>query len=409
MYSGLETDYFGEIYNRDILNPSLVAEVRCQCSMDCRLRLNVYYSSSLTGGKEIVLASTSFSKRELFNAVGIQNDLQNLESISSSSSSPGRSDRSDRHPIFVSELNSEFCPGSKAYIEISEPLQPALSDSCFRIRTFPRAAPLNPLKQRYVFYSDADPLSPIIDAEEIVWEPRFAATVAMLFLQSFTASLSRSIHSWNIRTDLERLRQGRFLSIQEAGTYGWQHVTVTVVAARIGTSKVRRERQLQPRSPPALMSDIVNPPSRGNLHTRSSMRGSTIQNTSIVLPFRNYIPVDLEKQSNFTKDIETSTAPQIQPLQVSAATADSSFIAPPTPATSAASVRFRVDDTAPSTFVQINIEDRYRYLTHRSYFSFVKPVNIILVHILSSHRLDALLRSIIPIGLFMGPISTNLL
>ena len=399
MYSGLETDYFGEIYNRDILNPSLVVEVSCQASMDCKLRLNVYYSSSLTGGKEIVLASTSFSKRELFNAIGIKN------SSSSDSSSPGRCERSERPSIFVSELNSEFCPGSKAYIEVTEPLQPALSDSCFRIITFPRAAPLNPLKQRYVFYSDADPLTPVIDVEEIAWEPRFAATVAMLFLQSFTASLSRSIHSWNIRMELERMRQGRFLSLQEAGVNGWQRVTVTVVAARIGTSKVRRERQSQVRLPPALMSE---PSIRGNMHMRSSARASTVQNTSIILPFRNYIPVDLENEPNFANVIEPLTsALQPKPPQVGAAAADLG-LPTPAPPTTAASVRFRVDDTAPSSFVQITIEDRsrnFRYfapscqllLTLLLFF-------LIVVHIRSFPRLDEPLRSIFPIGLFLEPI-----
>lgn len=45
--------------------PSLVAEVHCPEDADCKLRLSVFYSSNQTSGKDILLAATTFSVREL--------------------------------------------------------------------------------------------------------------------------------------------------------------------------------------------------------------------------------------------------------------------------------------------------------------------------------------------------------
>ena len=401
--------------NRDILNPSLLAEIRCPTSMDCKIRLNVYYSSSLTGGKEVILASTTFSKREFFNAVGIDIDSQGSETscAQSTPSSPGRdSDRENPDRVFVSPLNSEFCPGAKAYIEILEPLPQPFTDPCFRITAMPRQSPPNPLVQRYVFYSDSDPLSPLIDTEEAAWEPRFMAIVPMLFLQSFSASLLRSIHSWNVRTELERMRQGRFSSLAEASSFGWQQITVTVVAARIGNSKVRRERQLHAAS---TNTSSISDPSNSSLSGSTSISSSSNSNsnsnsshpnlshinpqlksqTSVggnrssvarqsmlpsssanaganLLPFRVYVPVELENEINYSSQASEVPAPPaatlpeseslpphpVPPPPPSQPTASDSLSLPTSSPSTATSVRFRVDDTAPSSFVSISVGDR---------------------------------------------------
>ncbi len=162
--------------------------------MDVKLRLNIYYSSSLTNNKEILLAGTTFSKRELLRAVGSMN-------------------------VLVAEMTSEHCNASKAYIELIKPLSPVLFEPSFQT-TANRKDNLNPLMQRYVFYDDQDHLTPRIDAEEYNWEPKYTAKIPLLFLENFTASLIRSTYSWNLRYEFERMRQGRFHNMEEALQFG---------------------------------------------------------------------------------------------------------------------------------------------------------------------------------------------
>ena len=107
------------------ITPSLIAEVICPEDMDVKLRLNVYYSSSLTNNKDILLAGTTFSKRELIRAVLSMN-------------------------VLIAEMTSEHCPGPKAYIETVKPLSPILYERNFQIVS-QRVESKNPLHQREYF------------------------------------------------------------------------------------------------------------------------------------------------------------------------------------------------------------------------------------------------------------------
>lgn len=202
------------------------------------IRLSVYYSSNLTGEKEVLLAGTSFTRKELVRAAHSKG-------------------------ILVSDMISEHCPGSKAYIEIMDHMPNVLPDIAtvlpsahpdatqlaastatgFNI-TAPRT-PVNPFKQRYVFYSEQDHTSQLVSAEESTWEPRHSALIPALFMENFTSALVRSINAWNMRYELERKRQGRFRSLKEALAHGWHSVNVTVHGARIGSSRAQTDRLRQ--------------------------------------------------------------------------------------------------------------------------------------------------------------------
>lgn len=222
--------------------PSLVANIRCPSALDCQLRLGVYYSSSVTSGKDILLASTAFSKRELIRGISL-----------------------DKSGCFTSELVSDYCPGSKAYVEIVEPLRCPLGDGLSptvsqinhdqndaeenhinkagRFLITGNISEVNPIRRKYVFYNEEDCLSPQVEAEEVVWEPKFVAKISSYFVDEFATRLVRSINAWNLRHELERKRQGLFHTDEEALRCGWHRVRITVRAIRIGFCKAQKQRE----------------------------------------------------------------------------------------------------------------------------------------------------------------------
>jgi len=280
--------YVSELFedNADILCPALVASIRCPAGLDCKVRLGVYYASSLTGDREVLLASTSFSRTELAKACTSQG-------------------------VLISEMITEYVPGAKAYIEIMQPLprygifQPQAlqahgagmgeqegseqqgSAQQLQVHAQPpgalfdivsRAGPANPVVQRYVFYGEQDPLSPRINAEESAWEPRHAAVVPALFLDAFCASLVRSINCWRLRYELERMRQGRFASVEEAHAHGWHSVNVCVIGARVCKSRAQTDRLLRKTmgaryDPSKRSSRVVSMNLGGRAHSESSSGG----------------------------------------------------------------------------------------------------------------------------------------
>lgn len=274
------------------VTPSMIAAIYCPPHLDCKLRVNVYYSSSLTGGKEVLLAGTTFSKRELLRAAdcscddatigdGISangsstdnNNASNSKYISGSSnlSSSSGLHSQNRERVLISEMNSEHCASAKVYVEIVKPWPPILRSSkqpflvtaepypvaeqsaadssssssvdAFVSTTLAAAAALrNPLEQHYAFYDEVDNLSPRMEGREVTWEPRFAGLVPALFLENFTAALMRSINAWHVRAEMERKRQGRFRSLEEAFSCGWHSIKIAVLAARIGDSRAQNAR-----------------------------------------------------------------------------------------------------------------------------------------------------------------------
>ena len=216
----------------NIVNPSLVAHIGCPPNSDCQLQLQLCYSSSITSGREIILGEAFFTKLEM------------LMSISEKG-------------LFSTKMNSEFCSGGgTAEIMLWDPLYSSFQylEEEKRIKIISPLQKIesshkntfNPLYQRYVIYKESPSAEKMVDLEEYTVEPKFSAKVPFLFMDRFQSTLHRCIKFWNLRIDMEKIRQGRFQSINEAFSYGWHQLTVTVLAARVKTSKAYMQRlQLQ--------------------------------------------------------------------------------------------------------------------------------------------------------------------
>ena len=348
MYSNDPTQcYISEVIEDSTdISPSLVASIRCPADMDSMIRVSVYYSSSLTGEKDVLLAGTSFTRKEVVRAV-------------------------QHKGLFISELISEYCPGSKAFVEIMTPMPNVLPDTAtvlpsteaaavekaetdflgFNITT--KRSPQNPFKQRYVFYNEQDQYQPQIIAEESTWEPRFSAQIPALFMENLTSALMRSINAWNMRYELERKRQGRFRSLKEAITHGWHSVNVSVLEARIGGSRAQKERyRSQQEQAQSLLAMVDTNPGASAAGNRSSSRFSTNitsrQTSSAgsagaqgggslgqVLPLYNVcIPVPTDEAEGSRMEVSDGNS------------------------SARGTRRVLHDDSAPSTFVDIAIADR---------------------------------------------------
>jgi hypothetical protein len=211
-----KTIYTSETFE-DIVDifPSLLARVPISEGYDSKLKLSVYYSSSLTSGKEIVLASQTFLESDLTKSV-------------------------QHSSVYIINLESEYCIASKAYVDIIQPLPPLLEN-----RAFPVAAShteKNPLTQNYVFYNELDSITPYLDAKEQSYEPKFVAPIPFVFLSNVQQSLEKSIDAWHQRYEIERKRQGRFISDTEALSFGWHVLDISVKGARIGSTKATIDR-----------------------------------------------------------------------------------------------------------------------------------------------------------------------
>lgn len=183
------------------VTPSLFTEIICPANMDCKIRVNVYYSSSLTGNKEIVLAGTTFNLMELMRY----------------------------NKLFSSIMNSEHCVGAKAIIEVA----PAFSCVLNQTALFPIKIPgrfdfSSPLVQHYCFFHEDDITSPLVDSQELMFEPRFSFRLPALFIQNTLDSLSLAVSAWKQRYELERMRQGRFRNDEEAFRNGWHVLRLTI-------------------------------------------------------------------------------------------------------------------------------------------------------------------------------------
>ena len=135
------------------VTPSLMAEVLCPVDFDCKIRVNVYYSSSLTQNKEIVMAGTTFGLRELLRS----------------------------YKLYTSVMNSEYCVGAKAIIEIAQIFPAVLTSTAL----FPMAPPIkgnhrNPLMQHFCFFHEDDITAPLVDCQEMSWEPKYSFKMPLL-------------------------------------------------------------------------------------------------------------------------------------------------------------------------------------------------------------------------------------
>ncbi len=205
------SEYFDDNVNAC---PSLLTNIKTYDGLDSKMRLSIFYSSNLTGGKEVLLGSATFTERELARGMNIAGEL-------------------------VTDIMSEHLVaptgGAKCYVEVVPPFPVMLDASCIPITAAKYER--NPLKQDYVFYMpDTDVphcLYPELDAREETWEPKFSAHVPVVFLKNFHDSLTRSVKAWEERYDLERMRQSRFVSTAEAHSHGWHVIDIQVKGARM--------------------------------------------------------------------------------------------------------------------------------------------------------------------------------
>jgi hypothetical protein len=187
------------------LRSPFVAILAISPDSDRKIRVNVYYSSSLTSGKEVIIAATTFNFREML--------------------------RGAVKGPFCSDMISEHCTSAKAFLSVV--VQPAdiLSyDFCSL------AAPKekNPLRKQFVFYR-SDEVVPTVLSDEVTCEPRLPLSVSVAFLSHFRKDLNESILCWEDRCKLERIRQGKFVSVREAMKYGWHQLRITILSAKITT------------------------------------------------------------------------------------------------------------------------------------------------------------------------------
>lgn len=186
------------------VGPSLIAKITNANDKDCKIRVNVYYSSSLTNSKEVLFAGTSFNLRDVTRCT---------------------------KPFFSSAMVSEHCQEAVTEVRIVPTLDPILHTASLSSKNLPYE-PWNPMFQRYIFHPNITHSTPVV-CEEYTWEPRLAFQVPLVFLQNFADVMTETIEVWKVRAKLERVRQGRFISRDEAFLNGWFEVSVSVSAARI--------------------------------------------------------------------------------------------------------------------------------------------------------------------------------
>jgi hypothetical protein len=259
---------YANIYESEVfddlptVSPSLIAEIKNPLEKDCKIRVNVYYSSSLTNSKEILLAGTSF----------------NLRDVTRSSK-----------PIYSSAMVSEHCADSNALIRVIPNLEPVLNIDKISCKNDP-IEPWNPMFQRYIFHPNISHSAPVV-CEEFTWEPRLAFHVPLVFLQNFADVMAGTISVWKLRSELERIRQGRFRSREEAFLNGWFETSISVSAARItamsNERRVSDDRSASGDGPSVAMGDLGDG-AGGRLNSTDSTSGgktaSTTRRVSGLLP-----------------------------------------------------------------------------------------------------------------------------
>jgi hypothetical protein len=336
-----KTIYTSELFEDTVdVFPSLLAKVKTSDGLDSRLKLSVYYSSSLTSGKEIVLAYCSFSEKELISTV-----------LNSS--------------VFIISLESEYCIASKAYIDIIQPFPSLIESSFFSIVS--SNTEKNPLNQNYVFYNEMDSITPFLDSKETAYEPKFVANIPLIFLTNLQASIERSIENWEKRLTLERMRQGRFLNDQEALEAGWHIIDINIKGARIGSTKstIDRINYMRNQNNPSSASSSVPSGTSSTMSASSSAPSASSPDEMIYL---SYYPLSddyldpASAASSAPGAVVTPASPQRQasgllPQRRTQNSGYKGFLSSSSSSATGNDRKQKVDDSLPSTFVDIFIED----------------------------------------------------
>ena len=247
---------------------------------DRKIRVNVYYSSSLSSGKEVIIGATTFNFREML--------------------------RGAVKGPFCSDMISEHCTGAKTFLSVVvQPADILRYDFC----SLAAAKEKNPLRKQFVFYR-SDEVVPTVLSDEVTCEPRLPLLVSVAFLNHIRKDLNDSILCWEDRCKLERIRQGKFVSVREALKYGWHQLRVTILSAKITTvsdgSKFLAATALgdgdngeSDVAPVAAMSSVTPPNSamrQANVSTSGS-RASILDEAKLKSSHNSFVDVFLESSN----------------------------------------------------------------------------------------------------------------
>lgn len=192
-----------------VLRPSLIAVLDNPSDKDCKVRINVYYSSSLAR-EPLIMASTSFSLRDFLRS---------------------------KKAVYSSVMGSEHCVAPVAHVRLLDKLCEPLSMAAVSCRA--DSKDWNPLQQKYVFQREEG--QPPCFCEELTAEARLSFQVPLLFLKNFASVLSETIVAWTKRAHLERMRAGNFSSREEAYANGWIEVSIAVSSCSLIATRVELE------------------------------------------------------------------------------------------------------------------------------------------------------------------------
>ena len=190
-----------------------MAHVTYPADKDRKLRINVYYTSSITNGKDVLIGCASFGLREFLR------HANNGYSV---------------------DLASEHCSKAKAIVHVVPHLPRQLITPSIGAVSTQRHK--NPLVQEYVFYR-AGELTPAVHCTEMTSEPRLTAKMPLVFLENMHNILHKTIALWKTRHELERLRQGKFICREEALSHGWKELRVSISSCRLTSRNISVEEE----------------------------------------------------------------------------------------------------------------------------------------------------------------------
>jgi hypothetical protein len=283
------------------ISPCLVAELCCALDKNIKIKIQVLYTSNLAS-KEIVLSSGLFSFDELLRQ------------------SSG---------LLEVPLQSEYTVGAKAFVEVVAPLRPVLQDAhvqlCAPINT--NSAAPNPINQNYVFYSEDDVTTPVVDVEEYAWEPRLAMKLSLLFLDNIRIKAFQSYQAWTERLLLEEMRQGQFYSTQRALSSGWSQLSVSIKAARINCVDFSTSSRSKTGAS-SLLAGVDSPQSAAHRQAVPPPPPGTQtpqQNTNVA--FYSHYPIYLEGLPSIEPDAAINSISTLSPAASAAAAASATVAA----------------------------------------------------------------------------------
>jgi hypothetical protein len=207
--------------------------------------------------------------------------------------------------------------------------------------------------QDYVFYKDEQISSPTVHVMEMALEPRLSMKASLLYLEYVLNGLLDSHRAWIERRQLEAMRQGYFETAESAKACGWRQLLVSVPAAKI----ILGSRVLS-------LPHAVTSPIQGLTKSQSSGQPSGPK-------FSCYVPIlsdsaapstSPQSPSNSSKKLSKvlnrgfgflSSGNNKSPREINLSTPPINHSKP----------NRKIDDSIPSTYVEIYVENRLETVT----------------------------------------------